>query len=153
VSLVDVMPTVLAVTGTPPPARALRGVDLERVLLGTADPGPRVTAMRHNAKKHYRPFREARGELNVAVRDGRWKAIWNADHDRVELYDLRADPGEQRDLGRLEAERAQHLGALARDALEAALRERAGATRRAGGIDPEARRGLKDLGYLGEGDD
>jgi len=33
-----------------------------------------------------------------AIRDGKYKLILNADDDSVELYDLQADLGEQRDL-------------------------------------------------------
>jgi hypothetical protein len=35
---------------------------------------------------------------NVAVRDGRWKLLVNADGIGAELYDAVADPGEKRNL-------------------------------------------------------
>jgi arylsulfatase A-like enzyme len=34
---------------------------------------------------------------NVAIRDGDWKLLVNADGTRAELYDLAADPKETRD--------------------------------------------------------
>jgi hypothetical protein len=35
---------------------------------------------------------------NVAVRDGKWKLLVNADGTGAELYDLAADPKEAKDL-------------------------------------------------------
>jgi hypothetical protein len=38
-----------------------------------------------------------RPRLNVAVRDGDWKLLVNADGTGAELYDLAADPNETKD--------------------------------------------------------
>jgi arylsulfatase A-like enzyme len=113
VSLLDVMPTVLAYAGLP--ATGLAGHDLTPLLRGGAAAAePRVTSVRVNRHK-YAPATEAkRGSLNVAVTDGRWRAIWNVQRDTVELYDSTTDPREQHDLAADEPARAAALGALAR---------------------------------------
>ena len=43
------------------------------------------SAVRVNRKKFFRPFHEARGDLNVAVREGAWKGIWLAERERRTL--------------------------------------------------------------------
>jgi arylsulfatase A-like enzyme len=56
----------------------------------------------------------ARSDLNVAADDGRWRAIWDVERDRVTLYDTTADPAEARDLAAEAPDRAAALGAVAR---------------------------------------
>jgi uncharacterized sulfatase len=46
-----------------------------------------------------------------ALRSGRWKLIQFHEDDRVELYDLSADPGERHDLAAREPARAGELRA------------------------------------------
>jgi arylsulfatase A-like enzyme len=114
VSLVDVMPTVLAWAGLA--AEGLSGHDLGPLLRGddVSPPVPRVTSVRVNRHK-YSPITEAaRGSVNVAIDDGRWRGIWNVEQDRVELYDTAADPAERDDRAAGEPERAAALGDLAR---------------------------------------
>ena len=50
---------------------------------------------------------------NVAVRDGRWKLLVNADGTGAELYDLTADPREAADLASSEPAVAAGLTRLA----------------------------------------
>ncbi|HJP01344.1 MAG TPA: hypothetical protein QF764_06225 [Planctomycetota bacterium] len=78
VSLVDVMPTVLDVVSAPH-ENGSSGRCLMALLEGDpVDRGPRFVAMRHNKKKPYRPYKEPRGDINVVIRQGAWKAIINA---------------------------------------------------------------------------
>lgn len=155
VSLVDVLPTVLDVLGRPELAAGARGRSLLPLIEGRAgEPGPRVTAVRWNRKKHYRPFAEQRGERNVAVREGSWKGIWNADHDTLELYDLAQDPNELRNLAANEPERARRFADLAREDWAEQERNRRGAA--PGQLetpDEDARRALQDLGYVDADED
>jgi len=148
VSLLDVMPTVLAHAGLP--TDGLAGHDLTPLLRGVDGAGDaRVTSVRVNRHK-YSPATEAqRGAVNVAVTDGRWRGIWNVQGDTVELYDTDADPGEQRDRAGDDPERAAALGALARQwaagrwptdlQLEASKTE---------AMDEETIRRLRAIGYL-----
>jgi len=56
---------------------------------------------------HYYP----RMTPGSAIRDGRWKLIHYYENDRVELYDLAADPGELHDLSEVERDRTAELRA------------------------------------------
>jgi hypothetical protein len=77
-SLIDLTPTTLALAGLADPALAYEG----RSLL--APPAPRVAR-----------FFTEQGVRRFAVRDGRWKVIFDADAVHAEVYDLAADPNEQ----------------------------------------------------------
>jgi arylsulfatase A-like enzyme len=149
VSLVDVAPTILDLVGLP--AEGTRG----RSLLPLVDGASRgeevgeVVSVRINRKKFFRPFREQRGDLNVAVRDGSWKGVWNAELDRFELFDLASDPGERRDLSVEQPERARAMAEDARSWL-AACRARGEKARPhpAGELDQAERQRLRALGYV-----
>jgi arylsulfatase A-like enzyme len=148
VTLLDVMPTVLAFAGVP--AGEVAGRDLTPLLHGEAGDGaPRVTSVRVNRHK-YSPETEAkRGAVNVAVTDGRWRGIWNVQTDTFELYDTEADPREQVDRAAAEPARAAALAAVARQwadgrwptdvALEASKTE---------AMDADTVRRLRAIGYL-----
>ncbi|HWP65704.1 MAG TPA: sulfatase [Candidatus Limnocylindria bacterium] len=148
VSLLDVMPTVLAYAGIP--ATGLAGRDLTPLLRGEDFPGTaQVTSVRINRHKYAPEIEAKRGAVNVAVADGRWRAIWNVQTDTVELYDTEADPGEQVDRAAEEPERAAALAALAREwaegrwpsdvALEASRTDE---------LDEDTVRRLRAIGYL-----
>jgi len=148
VSLLDVMPTVLAHAGLP--TTGLAGHDLTPLLRGEAAASePRITSVRLNRHK-YSPAAEARrGSVNVAVTDGRWRGIWNVQGDTVELYDTATDPHEQQDRATDDPARAAALGSLARQwaagrwpadlALEASRTE---------AMDEDTIRRLRAIGYL-----
>jgi len=89
----DLFPTILGLTGNPDDGvGALDGIDLTPVLLGTG-PAPDRDAL-------YWEF-HSRGGLQ-ALRTGRWKGLRSgahADADApIELFDLEADPAEERDV-------------------------------------------------------
>ncbi len=149
-TVVDVLPTIAAALEWPELARSARGGSLLPLRAGQPPfATPRVVTMRHNRKKFFRPWKESRGDLNVAVRDGAWKAIWNVEPNTIELYDLARDPGEREDRA---AEQPERVAALRRVAGQW-LRE---CTDRA--VDPEhggmdtlddaTRRQLASLGYV-----
>ena len=101
VSLVDVMPTILGYLGVPPGASAMRGRNLVP-WLEESTPSEMdlflIPSMRWNTKKYYRPWKTTRGDLNIVVRHGVWKGIWNVEPARLELYNLDEDPWEQHEL-------------------------------------------------------
>jgi arylsulfatase A-like enzyme len=148
VSLVDVVPTVADVLGLPNLAEHARGVSLLPLLRGETpdDDPPRVTGMRINRKKYYRPHRELRGDVNVVVRQQTWKAIYNADLDSVELYDLSTDPSEQQDRAASETARANLMSERARTWYRACVQTAAAAGESAE-IAPEEAEQLRALGY------
>jgi arylsulfatase A-like enzyme len=51
-----------------------------------------------NAKSFAYPKQPRDRSPNLAIRDGRWKLLVNADGSGTELYDLAADPGEEKNL-------------------------------------------------------
>jgi arylsulfatase A-like enzyme len=147
VSLVDVVPTLADVLDQPALAEHARGVSLLPLLRGeTAGNEPRVTGMRINRKKYYQPNRERRGDVNIVVRERSWKAIYNADLDTIELYDLATDPVEQQDRSASEPARADAMKARARTWGRACARTAAPAEG-SGGVTPEEAAQLRALGY------
>jgi arylsulfatase A len=57
---------------------------------------------------HYPHYYETTTPVS-AVRAGRWKLLEYLEDQRVELFDLAADPSEQNDLAAQEPERAREL--------------------------------------------
>jgi arylsulfatase A-like enzyme len=165
VGLVDLFPTILGLAGVAPPAGS-RGRDL--LADGADAAAPPVFA------EYYYPLQalELFGEdaprryptqlaphlrrLRSVEEDG-LRLVWSSD-GRNELFDLREDPGERRNLAGEAglAERERHLHAL----LEDYVREAGGprplpdaATRPApigafGDLDPDSAAQLRELGYL-----
>lgn len=97
---VDMLPTLATIGGAQlPPAYTSDGVDLSTALLGTPaartkpifwEYGRNETAFKYPAAPHRSP--------NLAMREGKWKFLINADGTRRELYDLDSDPNETKDL-------------------------------------------------------
>lgn len=133
VSLVDVLPTVLAAAGLPAPGAD--GRSLWPLLTGGTDPGPRPLAAEGTL---LRP--ERRALLSWPL-----KLVTNEESGRRELFDLERDPGERLDLAAARpAEVARLAGQLAR-LLTAAPAPDAGP----GGLSPEELEELRALGYVG----
>src|SRR5215207_4662429 len=86
VTLCDLMPTAAALAGARAPS-VTDGVSLQSLLLGGR--APLRGAL-------YWEFHE--GGFAQAVRMGDWKAVRKGLDGAVELYDLKADPGETRDV-------------------------------------------------------
>lgn len=107
VTLCDFMPTAAALAGASAPS-ATDGVSLNKLLLGEI-PGRLVLS-----RTLYWEFHE--GGFAQAVRLDNWKAVRKGLDGAVELYDLQADPGEQRDV-------AARYPALVRRAEEIMRRE------------------------------
>ena len=109
VSLLDVMPTILDAVGREDLAADSQGESLLRRIEGGVTSTSRVTGLRHNVKKFFRPFKEGRGDINVVIVDGRWKGIYNVELGSLELYDLAEDPAEERDLSGDEPQRTRSM--------------------------------------------
>ncbi|MBM3457974.1 MAG: sulfatase, partial [Armatimonadetes bacterium] len=108
-SSVDWHPTLLTMAGLPPaPGRQLDGVNQERVLRGKAPARDTLFCF----FPHYTPATE--NIPGTWIRQERWKLIRfhhdsESQEDRFELYDLREDPGETRNLAGVEPARVQEL--------------------------------------------
>jgi arylsulfatase A-like enzyme len=150
--LVDVMPTVLEYIGRPDLVRDCRGANLLPLVRGEVraeSDATRFCSVRINRKKYYRPFKESRGDVNVAMRRGRWKGIWNEESAALELYDLGSDALETHNLSAEEPEIAAQLSGDARAWLE----ECRASSRGDGAIstealDEETKESLRALGYM-----
>ncbi len=124
VSSVDLLPTICELAGVPAPDdRTIDGTSIAAFLDGD---GP---INRHQPL--YWNYYDAIGPAKVAIRDGDWKVVahWNVDGEnpgsslrpgdmqmiksaqltRFELYNLRVDIGETRDLATSHPERLQRL--------------------------------------------
>ncbi len=106
VASIDLYPTLLDLAGAaPPPGQPLDGISWAAVLRG-GDPPARKRMFWHF------PCYVGKATPASAVREGDFKLIEffeNGGH--VELYNLRDDPGEQRDLSRSMPEKARSLTA------------------------------------------
>jgi arylsulfatase len=150
VTLLDVVPTVLEVIDRTAVGEGVRGVSLAGAARGErmrpADE-PVVVGLRRNVTNYYKPWREARGDTNVALRKGRWKAIWNVDPDTLELFDLEKDPGEKQNVASQEQPLAESLREFARKWWNQCI----ATARRApdpGALDAETSDNLRDIGYI-----
>jgi arylsulfatase A-like enzyme len=95
----DLLPTSLAAAGVPVPADwKLDGVNLLPYLSGMDRGEPHRAAF-----WRFGPVR--------AARVGEWKIVRTWDNSAVELFNLRADPGERQDLSRKQPMRLQDLQA------------------------------------------
>jgi arylsulfatase A-like enzyme len=116
IASIDLFPTLLEVAGaTPRPGQVLDGVSLVP-LLRSAGKGP---LRREALYWHFPGYLEAgragveRGSWRTtpagAIRAGDWKLVEFFEDGRVELYNLKDDPGEKHDLARKMPERARDL--------------------------------------------
>jgi len=122
VSTVDVLPTALDLLGVD------RVVATDGIPL--LDDAPRVVVS------------QSLGE--IAVRQGRWKAIWKRG-EPSRLFDLARDPAEARDLAAEHPEELRRLAELMREARSRPVLARAGLR---GKARAKARKALAALGYL-----
>jgi len=94
---VDLLPTLCGLAGVPlPRGAALDGVDLGAALRGTPQPRAPPLFWEYGRRPDYLFPREpgARSPA-LAIREGPWKLLVNADGRGAELYDLAADPREE----------------------------------------------------------
>ena len=102
----DLYPTLLALAGLPPdPRQHVDGISLVPALAGEQ--------LSRGAPLfwHYPHYGNQGGAPFGAMRDGDWKLIEWFEDDRLELYNLHDDPGEQHNLATDEPEKARELRA------------------------------------------
>lgn len=101
----DFHPTLLAAAGlSPQEGRTLDGKSIMPLLTGSGSLGHRAIFF------HFPNYAwHGRNRLGSAVREGDHKLIHYFDDDSIELYDVRADPGETRDISAIRPEKAAEL--------------------------------------------
>jgi arylsulfatase A-like enzyme len=154
VSLLDVMPTILDYLGKAELCTGCRGSSL-LPLVDPAHGGKYSSAgtpsVRMNYLGYYRPLKERKGDVNVVVRDGPVKGIWNKEPGTVELYDLASDPREQADRAAAEKDRAAAMAARAEAWLaQCEAQKVAPVELPPEAIDAKAREQLEAHGYFGQ---
>ncbi|MDH4197295.1 MAG: sulfatase-like hydrolase/transferase [Candidatus Aminicenantes bacterium] len=134
VRTIDVMPTILSLLGVEPPG-PLEGVDLSANAFAVPDSLP--------AFSESVLFKPEKKSLRL---DG-WKLVLHPESGREELYDLRADPGEQTNLA---AARPEVLAGLKARLTEWTERMAGEKTQREEGRKVSRREleALKSLGYI-----
>ena len=135
VALLDVFPTLLDALGLPPEP------GVEGVLL------PRPGEARASDGRILFSATDRRGRKRAAL-DGRFKLIRHLTGE-LELYDLRADPGEQHDIAAAGVPELERLEAALVD-FERRMRSARRAERRLE-LSPEDEEALEELGYSVEG--
>lgn len=112
---VDMLPTLSAIAGAALPAESnCDGENLEAALLGKPsvrtkplfwEYGRNETSFKYPAAPERSP--------NVAMLNGNWKLLINADGSGVELYDLSVDPNEAKNLASIHADLTAKMKASA----------------------------------------
>ncbi|MEO7274022.1 MAG: sulfatase-like hydrolase/transferase [Vicinamibacterales bacterium] len=140
--MIDLLPTVLELTGSPSPPQGVSGHSLATALRGDG----RLADEPAFAESLLPLTHFGWSDLRV-VRDGRWKYILAP---RPELYDLDRDPGERQNLVASEPARAQAMRAgLTVQLQKESTVVKAGTA--ASGVPPELLERLGALGYVSPG--
>jgi arylsulfatase A len=87
----DLVPTLLAATGTPSPSPSFDGTSLLPLLTSGKRP-------ERSLYWHYPHYSNQRGFPGAAIRSGDWKLIESYDDGHTELYNLAEDPSETQNL-------------------------------------------------------
>lgn len=113
---VDYFPSICKLAGVPAPAAQLDGVDRSEALLGNPTVRKAPLFWEYGREPgEIRPSRPIDRSPTMAMRQGRWKLLANADGTQVELYNLNRSPREFHNLAGLRPVIAEEL----REALSA----------------------------------
>jgi len=110
---VDLFPSLCKLCGVDPPqGYESDGEDLSSAILGKTQPRrakPLMWEYGRNATSFAYPSVTQHRSPNVAMRDGVWKLLIQADGTRVELFDLVTDANETNDLSQIRPDIAREL--------------------------------------------
>lgn len=116
---VDLMPSLCAISGTQlPHDYPVDGEDMSRVLLGTGQ-----TERARPLFWEFGKNKDNRVSPHIAVRDGDWKLLVNADGSSVELYNMKTDFLEKTNVAASNAEVVSRLKPMAINWFKASFRE------------------------------
>jgi arylsulfatase A-like enzyme len=110
VGAVDMFPTWCALAGVKPPRAQFDGEDLSAAFRGKAKQRARPLYWEYGRTAAYqKPGLKDDQSPNVAVRDGRWKLLINADGSQAELYDFNASQLERDNVAQAHPDVAKRL--------------------------------------------
>jgi len=96
-SAIDLVPTLLELTATPPPKGVtFDGESLPGTLLGEG--GSRKAPIMFRRPPDRNVFYGDKNLPDLAIRDGKWKLLCEYDGSKAQLYDLQSDRGETKDV-------------------------------------------------------
>lgn len=117
---VDLFPSFCAITGTELPTKySIDGEDMSQVLLGASEAGERTNPLFWEFGIHL----ANRVSPHLAVRDGDWKLLVNADGSNVELYNMKTDFLEKTNVAFSNPEVVNRLKPMLIDWFENSFRE------------------------------
>jgi arylsulfatase A-like enzyme len=106
----DFYPTLLEICNLPAkPDQHIDGKSLVPLLKGDKESDAAQSLAKRQLFWHYPHYGNQGGEPSSIVRDGDWKLIHYLEDDRVELYNVREDVGEQKDVA---ADNVQRVDAM-----------------------------------------
>jgi arylsulfatase A-like enzyme len=107
ITAVDFFPTILRLTNLSLSKPTFDGEAMHSAWLGKAQQRKRPIFWEYGRGTDYlKPGQEADQSPTLALREGDWKLLMNADETRTELYNLRRDPNETNNLVTIQAKRA-----------------------------------------------
>jgi len=114
---VDLLPTICALAGVEvPKTHELDGEDMSKAWQGGSVTRRRTLCWEYGRNEVYlKPGQKNDRSPNIAVRDGKWKLLVNADGSNVELYDVVSDARETRNLAEQEKDVVVKLVKVALD--------------------------------------
>ncbi len=116
VGAVDLFPTFCHIAGIPAPAVAFDGVDMSAAFRGKQPLRRSPLIWEYGRQPSYlRPGNPSDVSPNLAIRDGRWKLLMNADESGLELYDFKNSFDETRNVSDTNPKVAGRLSAALSD--------------------------------------
>jgi arylsulfatase A-like enzyme len=115
---IDLFPTFCKASGTPPPRNVmLEGEDVSRALIGKPLVRKAPIFWEYGRNETFGFPREYPGQRspNVAMREGKWKLLINADGSSLELYDIDSDPNEKKSVAAEKPNLAKRMSKAALD--------------------------------------
>jgi arylsulfatase A-like enzyme len=111
----DLFPSLCAIAGVEMPKSILfDGEELSAALLGRATVRTRPLLWEYGRNAHAFSFPQGKDRSpNVAIREGDWKLLVNADGSDVQLYDLMTDPKETTNVAEKNSDVAARLKEMA----------------------------------------
>jgi arylsulfatase A-like enzyme len=110
IAAMDIFPPICSLLGFESP-NSLDGTDKSQAFTGNeiSDVPPIMWEYASNPGGSIQPGNENFRSPNLAIRDGDWKLLMNADYSDILLFNLKSDPGEKINLAKIEKDKVTKL--------------------------------------------